>query len=343
MPSVLPEIQHIRVFHYEIPFCQPIFFNVGGKLQQAKSRQGLILAARTKNDKLYLSDIAPLPGFSNESLSHCQNQLLKLKLKDLFDSTENLFPSVRYGIEALRYQLQHNIDTGALAKCDAIDVCQLYDNSSFTEETILPKSTSVKVKIGRAPIEQEKAQIQQLIRQLSAKQRLRLDANQSWTLEEAFSFFDQLDIDKIEFAEEPLRNLSDYSALQQRFAVPIALDESLRDDTYQRQTLLNTEGLTHLVIKPMLIGLQSSLSWIEHAKHSQLKAILSSSFESNISLYFYHYLAHQLGLDQTQGLDTLKALTANISFTNTKIDQTNKSTFDLERHKAIREIGKICR
>ncbi|WNO09381.1 o-succinylbenzoate synthase [Teredinibacter sp. KSP-S5-2] len=340
---MLPEIQQIRVFRYDLPFCQPVCFNLGGKLQHAQSRQGLILAARTPDDKFYLSEIAPLPGFSKESLSHCQTQLLQLKLINLFNSTENLFPSVRYGVETLQYQLQHTIDTEVLAKCSATDVCQLYHNPSITGETIPPTSTSVKVKIGRAPIEQEKAQIQKLIRQISAKQRLRLDANQSWTLEEAISFFDQLNLSKIECVEEPLRNFSDYSALQQRFPVPIALDESLRDDTYQRQTLLNTIGLTHLVIKPMLIGLQSSLSWIEHAKHSQLKVILSSSFESNISLYFYHYLAHQLKLTQAQGLDTLKAMAGSILFSNTNIEHTSKEIFDLERHNSIHEVGKLCR
>ena len=347
-------IRDFSIYRYQLPFRTPVI--MGG--QEHKTREGAFIRLTGENETLASwGEIAPLPGFSRESLRDAvaQLQLLRTAIKDcdIPDTNElirldgafetwldsyQLFPSVRFGLETAVLQLvsrQRKTPLRNLISSKAIDkvlVCALL---SGTNEVILEKAATIrtdgfktaKLKVGRQTIEDDITLVRAVREKTGTPIALRLDANRAWNVEQATTFMDGVKDCNIEYIEEPTQ---DYLGILQlcnraKNSIPIALDESLGSVT----TLDQLPGVEAIVLKPTMLGLERTVQLARRAAKLGMKAIESSSFESGLGLLTLAELAATLkGAHSTPaGLDTGKflagdVLPAPLTITRGRIDLT---------------------
>ncbi len=177
------------------------------------SREGLILQI----DEGF-GEIAPLPGFSQETLAEAQGEVLSW----IQSKTPPKLPSVRWGIECASHPLKSvHLPLSALGP--------------------KPGFNTVKLKLGHLTVNDAV----KLVKNQDPKTRLRLDCNRAWTLEQAIEFTSHFKPTDFEYLEEPVKELAEFS---KRTGFPVAVDESISCDWNQIPTL------KAIVVKPMIVG-----------------------------------------------------------------------------------------
>ncbi|MCG5541267.1 MULTISPECIES: o-succinylbenzoate synthase [unclassified Halorhodospira] len=276
-------------------------------------RHGALLFWTAEGGRRAVSEIAPLPGFSTEGLDECIDACRRFfgagagrvgaDLQQAHSGAgesgalQALPPAARFGLEAGWLQLLH--PPGATPR---VSSCRLLGHEDEAIEG--PAPSCVKVKVGRASVAEDAERLARILDRLPATTRLRLDANRSWTPEEAARLCAGLPAERVAFIEEPLRPGASYAGWSSRTAIPFAWDETLREHP---DADLTTAGLGAVVLKPMLTGLTRTRAWIDAATSAGVQVVLSAAFESNITLDLYARLAARWGLQATPGLDTFGA------------------------------------
>ena len=146
------------LYHYSRPF-------------QGELRSGILIRLESENGQVGWGEVAPLPGFSEETLEEA--------LEDLVEGNDSNFPSVQWGSAAAMLDLMDPIQV------ESIPVRQLNQN---------------KVKIGHLSLGDA-------IQKLEKLEAVGVDMNQKWPLEDALTLaghFPHLD-----YFEEPLKNGED--------------------------------------------------------------------------------------------------------------------------------------
>jgi len=181
------------------------------------------------------------------------------------------------------------------------------------------RSGSRKVKVGGRPVPEDSERINTMTAALAPGHRLRLDANQSWSLEEATAFIRGLSQpERVEYLEEPCQDPLTipelYHLTEQR--IKFALDETLASPPRPLSELVGMVGLAALVLKPTVLGgLNVCLDLHALGSAKGLLSVVSSSFESSVGLAHLTVLASVLNSgsgalrqSQTGGVHTLHGL-----------------------------------
>ncbi|MEL4389538.1 o-succinylbenzoate synthase [Shewanella xiamenensis] len=266
-------------------------------------------------------DQQPLLGFSRESLDEVQQALVALlpKLQNqsidcLLEQAEaSPYPSIAFGLSLLHAKLSGKLDT---VRPVTTTVPLIYQPTDAPKTELAAKIAnldtsvrSVKVKVAQTSMEDELSLIYGILSQ-RPELKLRLDANHGFSLEQALDFAACLPLDSIEYIEEPCQKPQDNHTLYRAIPLPYALDESLNDPDYQ---FVMHEGLTALVIKPMLLGSIEKLQrLIDEANSHGVRCILSSSLEASLGINDLAHLAAILTPVEIPGLDTLAAFSQDL-------------------------------
>lgn len=289
-----------RLFYYQLPFLRPICFNG----QILDSREGLILQLRDKYGYAHLAEIAPLPGFSNETLQQAKKQIISLLNDNLYyyKQKKQLYPSVQFAIECA---LQNIPLTEKANKLDTIPLLQGDNDSVLKQYLALNSPSLIKLKVARQSVENDVLLFKQLSK-LNASLTIRCDANQAWSTSQANDFFSHIDSRKLAYIEEPTSSYRDNLQLAEKYQIGLALDETLQDVNFNYQ---HSNFVKAFILKPTLIGSLPRLqSFIDIARQQQMQVHISSSFESVIGLQQLTYLAniYQDNCRISLGTDTLK-------------------------------------
>jgi o-succinylbenzoate synthase len=230
------------------------------------------------NDGQYaLGEIAPLPGFSKETLAQAVTEVKKI-IRRLFDRDEpscpsaitlSESPSVQFALEMIR-----------LTRCFKVEAVQQYgqDQAEFSMRQTLarllnglpaaihsksaklikpsvdvsqpdaryPAGATVKIKVARdvssRGVQADITRVNRFARNYPDV-HLRLDANCGWTLDQASQFLSSCRNIPLEFIEEPCRNWRESLLLAKEW--PVAFDETLQDKQIQPlQFITMAEQLT---------------------------------------------------------------------------------------------------
>ncbi|RLA65757.1 MAG: hypothetical protein DRQ88_08640 [Epsilonproteobacteria bacterium] len=181
--------------------------------------------------------------------------------------------------------------------------------------------TSIKVKIGRKSIKEELALIWNIYKKSHGKITLRLDANQNFDSEDFRFFAKNLPLKIIDYIEDPIPNFHQLDQAITGLKIPIAIDENILEHKDRITPFVKT-----WVIKPSLVGGYSkAVELIEEAAKRKIKTVISSSFETNLSLKYLALLAkHQNDFAETPcGLDTFRYFIDDKSDTQPYIKEGN--------------------
>jgi len=283
-----------------------------------------------------IGEVSPLPMFHKETLAQASRQLtavlqawsddppvVPLELGRLDGAMgrwlvascggEPLLPSVCAGLEMALLHLVSRASgaphLGALAAetrgascCSGVGINGLVAREEDLSE-LCDGPMVVKVKVGKDPAEdaQRTSRLAELLqRQMGLRGRLRLDANQAWSVEDAVSFVGGLSdraLSLIEYWEEPVApgNLvADWERLssQVQGRVRLAVDESLTEGAISLDDLPPCHApVAALILKPSLQGLERTLEMAGWAVEHGVRPVLSSAFESGVALCHFSILA----------------------------------------------------
>jgi len=336
---------HVVLYRYTIPFTEPI--TVRG--QRLIQREGIILVLKSsEGEHVAYGEIAPLPGLHQETLQSAEAQLFELlSQRDTLAPDmlpKKLYPSVRTGVEMAMINLDAAISGTLPSFSDEEKIApQVPVNALLFGDTqqVMQRAEkyfnlgyrTFKLKVSANSITNSTSSIRELYRTFGDTVELRLDANQSLSLDEAISFAKQIPLGSVAYIEEPLQQAELIGDFYAATAIHSALDETL----WQKPELLATipeASLAALILKPnRLGGISAALHFARYAKEKNLLAVFSSAFESGISLSFYAWLAASTASKPAAcGLDTYRYLQHDLLETPFRAENAL-----LDPHKLYRE------
>ncbi|HMB91526.1 MAG TPA: o-succinylbenzoate synthase [Rhodothermales bacterium] len=324
----------IDLYRYTLPLTAPLIL----KGESLHERRGFLMRVKDDAGHTGWGDVAPLPGFSRESLEDAARQLQDVQRNwtgqqiaaNPVDPDHQLaerldqkvwVASVRFGIEVATWDL-FAAETDSLMPdvlCpEASPVVSLNGLLLGNQQDIIDRATqmraegyrAVKLKVGRKPVADDVALVHEVRSVLGDAVALRLDANRLWTMDEAVAFAEGIAGVPIAYIEEPLRDFSLLPTLAERTKVPIALDESLMGMPVAQ--LQAHAYAAAVVLKPTLVGgVAHTLRMARTAQSLGMTPVLSAAFETGVGLRGLIALAACLGKTPV-GLDTYHWLAEDV-------------------------------
>jgi len=321
------KIKELKYIAYSLPFSKTF----STAKQKIKNRRGIIIRLEDEEKNIAYGEAAPLPKFSSESFSQTEEQISSLtkkiknlQLEDYFSNTIDfveklrLLPSVRFAVEQALLGLylknekdlviqQLKIKNNSIIPVNAVFGIEEV-NKVFKEVSkgINSGYETIKIKLGKFRLSEEEKLIKMIREKFGGSIKIRLDANSSWSYDQAISNIECFEEFDIEFIEEPCTRIEDSLKLIKGSPIPIALDESIK--SFEMLNLFAKESkVKFLVLKPMTLGsIYNLLSFIPEAEANNIIVIISSLFESVVgrsalvflSSVITHEHAHGIGVAQ---------------------------------------------
>jgi o-succinylbenzoate synthase len=324
----------LHFFSYRIPFKEP--FRIAGNA--ISHREGILLVYKQQNMEAY-GEVAPLPGFSQEKLDQVR-QVLLLNRSLIQESIEqgsgqetlqlleqlHSFPSLSFGLDTLLHDIAAKRENKSLVDYLFPDgshhvqsnaTLPIGDETSTlkkAEQLIASGFKTLKIKVGENFLREKN--ILQALRRHFPSVKIRIDANQAWSKDEAIQHLNTLYPLDIEYCEQPVSHTSidQLKAVKEAVQVPIAADESVRNKT-QAAELSERKAADLLILKPMLLGsFQTIFVTKELADTHHIKTIFTTSFETAIGRAAIAVLAAGLSeKDRAQGVATGRFLKQDVA------------------------------
>ena len=296
----------LSVHPYRLPLAAPLVLPAGaGQAAGTRhtERKGALLRLQDVDGRVGWGDAAPLPGFSEETTDDAIRQLRGLaawadrhslaRWDDPALGGLSLAPSVRFALELALLDLGAQRAGRTLAQAlhpepaahVAINALLVSPDEALAEAERLGALgyQTVKVKVGRRPVDEDVALLRAIHRRLPHL-ALRADANRAWSFDDARRFADAVRGLPLGYVEEPLADPSALERLGAETGLPIALDESLVEGDGRRAE--RVPGWAKAVIlKPTFLGgLARSLRLAHAAQAAGAEVVWSSAFESGVGV-----------------------------------------------------------
>ncbi len=275
----MSSITGINAYRFRIPFRRNVIL-AGTPVSQ---REGILLQHNGR-----WAEASPLPGFSSESVD------------DVIAALRGDYNN-KPGPAALSFALSSLVEPMPTRLQVPLNGLLLGDETQILTDAKKCSQRgfeAVKLKVGRNTLDSEIRLVRQVRDLLAADIRLRLDANQAWTFEEADEFFTRLEDANIEYVEEPLQDPDQLEKLFAKTGIGYALDESLKEGN----SLEKWPNVKALICKPTILGGRKA---IEGLGASETMKVFSSAFESGVGIARIMQLAAEFSPGTPAGLDTL--------------------------------------
>jgi o-succinylbenzoate synthase len=314
-------IVRARLASYALPFAG-VWPAPGGRLAE---RTGFILALTDGEGRTGYGDAAPWPRFGDETVGSA-GLALRGAMRRLLGLPEEEFPRA---IERLRSlapvaatpAARHAIDLALhdlLAQRTGVPLARLLGGAAalaaVPANAVIPRTGAertaelaraavaagagtIKVKVGLAPVEEDCGRLRALREAVGPDIRLRVDANQDWSEEEAIRALRALAPFGLEFAEQPVEAeaIDVMARVRAESGVPLAADESVRDGASARR-ILDAGAADVLVLKPQVLGgLHSAGAIAALARERGARVVATSMLESVVGRTGALHFAASLG------------------------------------------------
>lgn len=274
-----------------------------------RSRSGYLVRME-RDGRVGFGELSPLPGFHVESVEESMRSLVEA----LACGGTPKAPSAAFALSCAECMT----DAGAAerfnfvtpARVPSVRVNALFGGDAVAAEAAWKSGAftgfrTIKLKVGRGSVEDDVALVAAFRSRMKPEQRIRLDANRMMEFDAAERLLEAIGPDRIEYAEEPLRDPSRMPELARKTGIPMAIDETLRDADLA-QDVLGAEGVIVQVVKPSLIGDLGELeSVVTQGTINGCDTVFSNLFESAFTLALLGRVAAILGAeDRDHGLAT---------------------------------------
>ena len=330
------KISSIQLYRYRLSFQKPMVF----RKKLLTAREGLVIKVLNEDGVRGYGEAAPLPGFSEErwedvveeamraarSLTGCTFPEVTPPLSDRFERwlyAQNLSPSLNCGLQTAFLDLHARSLEKPLARylnptspqevfVNGLIEGNLVEAVEQATELSRRRMTSVKLKVGKARLEEDIQMVREVRRILGDAVGLRLDANRAWDYEEGRRFGKAVADCKIDYIEEPLKDPTRLVAYAAETGLPCALDETVRERGWEY--LERWRGIRSVILKPTLLGGFEITLWLaRRAWNVGILPVITSTFESGVGLYGLAHLAAALNQpDVPVGLDTASMFTQDV-------------------------------
>ncbi len=302
----------LQLYKYEIPFKSEFKTGTG----TVNKRIGIILVYKAENITAY-GEIAPLPGFSDYNLDeilqiikvvkpNIETALAKNTGKGFIKVLNNKhpIPSLLFGLntlfkdfEAKKYglsfaaELCETIETPKMVKSNAVlGIRTLQKSIQDANTAILEGFDTIKLKLGlNFDIEFE---IIEKLRKEFPLIKIRIDGNQSWSVNEAIANLNALKKLDIEYCEQPILagDIDGLAELRKKAGIKIAADESVRCFADAEKIIANNAA-DILIIKPMMFG-----------TFEDIEKTYNLAASNGVELVFTTSLEHEIGRQVTAAM-----------------------------------------
>ncbi|MCO5239062.1 MAG: dipeptide epimerase [Chitinophagaceae bacterium] len=163
----------------------------------------------------------------------------------------------------------------------------------------------LKIKLGRKP-EEDTERVRQIRETVGDQIRLRIDANQGWTFEEALQALTAIGSYNIEFCEQPMRRHNDplLPELNIRTAIPIMADESVFDH-YDAERIIKSKSCRYVNIKfAKSGGIYEALKIHEVCSRHHIPCMMGGMLESRVALTAFAHFASAMPNIRFYDMDT---------------------------------------
>ena len=307
------KIIEIYYEQYKIPLNQ--------EFTNSKNRytvqQGLFLTIKTKK-YTGKGEAILLKGFTNNTLQEIiwsmESFISSIEINEEYSLEELLMlvkihcietPTVQFAIDTAIYDITSQKNNISLARffnkksSDYVDCSQTLVSRNMT---II--NDTVKIKVGIESIDDD-INFLKYFSQYNPLVKIRLDANQLYSIEEFDSFYSQITKLNIDFFEEPIKNpnLKKIEHIKNLFPnLNYAIDESIYQNTNYKEWI--TKNLiSTIVIRPSILGSYKQFFKMTNLYSKNLKIVISSSLENSIANMATIHLASTLQKQVKHGLN----------------------------------------
>jgi L-alanine-DL-glutamate epimerase-like enolase superfamily enzyme len=187
------------------------------------------------------------------------------------------------------------------------------ESAQKAKEFIESGFNTIKLKAGRKSFKDDFKTLKAVRETVGGDVKIRIDVNGKWNLETAIKNLDRLDKFNIEYAEQPVNSIEDFSKLKKAVSIPLAADESIRN-YISAKSFISNKAIDVIVLKPMLLGgLVSTLEIIELAEKNNIIPVVTSSFESAVGRTNAVVAAASVNTDAAHGLAVSQYFEADIA------------------------------
>ncbi len=281
-------------------------------------RHGLLLFLHTDDGPMGLGEASPVGAGSVEDvletatyLKGSASSLLGLDPALHTNALPNLLPDLptrlRFGLETALLDLKGKSSGKPLASLLGGTPSSLSVNAVLASDSpalVAAEATdavahgfgTIKLKVAQGSAAEDEALVSAVREAVGPDFKIRLDANQGWSVREAIGNLQRLEPYGLEYVEDPVpgHEAPRLPELRSSVSVPIAADETLDlESPLLRQLAIDNADV--LVIKAARLGgLYEALETIRTGKEKGKKSVVTSSFESGVGIAASVHLASTL-------------------------------------------------
>lgn len=341
-----PIIKQINLQLFKLNFRQPIITSN----QSIRSRTGIIIQVIDQFGNVGWGESSPLAGFGEgiiytaRSLKRIQKLLIGVAIASLADissilASHNLPPVAKFGIElallnllALNHQkslaqLLHTHYRPSILINGLIGQVSPEVAAQQTQQLCALGYTCLKVKVGDTQDLQRVRAVRSTADAFTRDYRnikIRIDANQAWTVSEAIQKLKEFTELDIEYVEQPVNadNLTGMAEVCNSVEIAIAADESVRNmDSLLR--VIQTQAASIVILKPMALGgILTAKTLAKVAIESGLDVVFTTTLDSAIAQTGALHLAAMPEIKRACGLGS--TLFTDELFTPEEFSRGNK-------------------
>lgn len=305
----------LRFFAFKFPFTVP-FKTASGTITH---RQGILMVL-TLDGITAFGEVAPLPGFSPDRLEQILPILFNNRqylvqgfkngqIREIVEMLHSIhqFPALSFGLDMLVADFQAKSQQKPLLdflfnqhhgspKANAVLGLQSPKRTIQMAEQLISKGfDTLKVKVGN-DFDTELKTLS-ILRDHYPTLKLRIDANQAWTPQEALRNLSLLEPLNLEYCEQPIAadHPEELKWVNERSPIAIAADEAAQTPDRALQ-LIQANACSVLILKPTLFGRFNNLTVTkEQAASHSIEVVLTTAFDATPGRITTAVLASGLG------------------------------------------------
>lgn len=304
----------LSYYAYKIPFKKP--FQISNLILE--KRNGILLVYDDGEYQAY-GEVAPLPGFSKESIEDVLTVLLENQknlefalsnnnadqLISILDTIHN-FPSLSFGLDTLMLDLNSKKDDTLISELlftafqppsvnGTISIQNVSESLQQAKALLADGVNTLKIKVGIN--HQQERRVIAALRENHPTLKIRIDANQAWDIPNAIQKLKDLAEFEIEYCEQPVseHDIHALKKVRESVPIPIAADEAVR--SFQKaKELIDAKACDLLILKPSLFGRIKNCTLTQEWAHSKnIEIVLTTIFDTIVGRTMTAILASGLG------------------------------------------------